>query len=117
MNFAGILIGSEDPRSLSEFYTRMFGEPTMDMSGYTGWDMAGAWITVGPHDEVKGQNAQPGRLIWNLVTQDVTAEFERLRDAGATVVREPYNPGDEGDSLVATLADPDGNYFQVATPM
>jgi predicted enzyme related to lactoylglutathione lyase len=114
MDFAGVLIGSEDPRRLSEFYTRMFGEPSMEMSGYTGWNMSGAWITVGPHDEVKGQNAEPGRVIWNLVTQEVKAEFERMRDAGATVVREPYDPGGGGNYLVATLADPDGNYFQLA---
>jgi len=34
-------------------------------------------------------------------------------------VQEPYDPGDEadGDMSIATFADPDGNYFQLVSPM
>jgi predicted enzyme related to lactoylglutathione lyase len=72
---------------------------------------------VGAHDEVKGKNSHPGRLIWNIETPDVRGEFERLKDAGAIVVREPYKPSEEGDWWVATIADPDDNYFQLVSPM
>ena len=41
-------------------------------------------------------------------------EFERIKAAGATVIREPY---EMGGGWIATLADPDGNYFQLVTPM
>ena len=64
--------------------------------------------------------SRPGRVIWNLEADDVKAEFERIRATGATVVREPYNPmgaDSERDFSLATFADPDGNYFQVASPM
>ena len=45
-------------------------------------------------------------------------EFDRMKAAGATVVREPYNPGGPGDGgLIATLSDPDDNYFQLMSPM
>ena len=44
------------------------------------------------------------------------ADFERLR-SGATVIQQPCKPGDEGDMLIATLADPDGNYFRLVSPM
>ena len=37
--------------------------------------------------------------------------------AGATVVQEPYSPGEEMDGLIATFTDPDGNYFQLMSPM
>jgi predicted enzyme related to lactoylglutathione lyase len=38
-----------------------------------------------------------------------------MRDAGAIVVREPYQF--EGTEYwIATLADPDGNYFQLVSP-
>jgi predicted enzyme related to lactoylglutathione lyase len=73
---------------------------------------------IGPHDQVKGTNPQPGRLIWNLETPDVKSEFDRFVAAGATVVQEPYNPGDDSaEMLLCTFADPDGNYFQLASPM
>ncbi len=89
MNLNSILIGSEDPQRLVDFYTSLFGAPGWDGGGYTGWAIGSGWITVGPHDQVKGRNAQPGRLIWNIETADVKGEFERLKAAGATVVAGP----------------------------
>jgi predicted enzyme related to lactoylglutathione lyase len=50
----------------------------------------------------------------------VKGDFERLKAAGAEVVREPYSPEGmpEGtEAWIATLADPDGNYFQLMSPM
>ena len=79
MNLNGILIGSEDPGRLSEYYTMLFGEP--------GWNEA------------------------------PNGEFERLKSAGATIVQEPYNPSAAQETLVATFSDPDGNYFQLISPM
>jgi predicted enzyme related to lactoylglutathione lyase len=75
-------------------------------------------VTVGPHDQVSGKNMQPGRIIWNIESSDVTGDFERFKAAGATVVRDPYNPGEASDDgLIATFADPDDNYFQLMSPM
>jgi predicted enzyme related to lactoylglutathione lyase len=42
---------------------------------------------------------------------------ERLKAAGATVVQEPYQPGEEPDGWIATFSDPDDNYFQLIIPM
>jgi hypothetical protein len=33
-----------------------------------------------------GRNAEPGRLIWNIESSDVQADFERFRAAGAEVI-------------------------------
>ena len=118
MNFNGILIGSEDPKRLADYYRKLFGEPGWDDFGYTGWLIGSAGVTVGPHSEVHGRNAEPGRIIWNIETPDVLGEFERLKGAGATVVREPYTmDGAPEDSYIATFEDPDGNYFQLMSPM
>ena len=117
MNLNSILIGSEDPRRLVDYYTKLFGEPTWDDGGYTGWVLGTGAVTVGPHDQVKGKNKEPGRVIWNLETAEVKSEFDRFVAAGATVVQEPYNPGGEDEGQIATLADPDGNYFQLMSPM
>jgi predicted enzyme related to lactoylglutathione lyase len=118
MNLNSILIGSEEPQALVDYYTKLFGEPTWSDGGYTGWVIGTGAVTVGAHDQVKGKNAEPGRVIWNIETPDVKSEFDRFVAAGATVVRDPYDPGGDGDEgLIATLADPDGNYFQLMSPM
>jgi hypothetical protein len=33
-------------------------------------------------------------VIWNLETPDVEGEFAKLKGKGATVVKEPYDPGE-----------------------
>jgi predicted enzyme related to lactoylglutathione lyase len=120
MNLNGILIGSEDPQRLAGFYTRLFGEPGWNEGGYTGWRIGTGTLMVGPHDQVKGRSAQPGRLIWNIESADVAGDCERFKAAGATVVREPYRPDGaaEGPEFwIATFSDPDDNYFQLVSPM
>jgi predicted enzyme related to lactoylglutathione lyase len=61
-------------------------------------------------------------VIWNIQTPDVRGQFEKLKAAGAIVVREPYQPGGApGDgareTLIATFSDPDNKYFQLMSPM
>jgi predicted enzyme related to lactoylglutathione lyase len=116
MNLNSILIGSEDPQRLVDYYTRLFGEPAWSGGGYTGWVLGTGSVTVGAHDEVKGKNAHPGRIIWNIESDDVKGDFERFKSAGATVIREPYT-FEEEPGWIATLADPDDNYFQLTSPM
>jgi predicted enzyme related to lactoylglutathione lyase len=117
MNFNSILIGSADPQRLVDYYTRLFGPPTMSEGGYTGWLLGSGFLTLGPHSEVHGQNAEPGRLIWNIEASDVVGQTERLKGAGAIVIREPYEMGAGSGAWIATFADPDGNYFQLMAPM
>lgn len=119
MNFNSILIGSENPERLKEYYTKLFGKPIMDDGGYFAWQIGSGWMTVGPHDQVKGKNTQPGRLIWNIETADVKGQFNKFKAAGATVVKEPYSMGEAPgqDMLITTFSDPDGNYFQFMSPM
>ena len=119
-----MLIGSEEPKVLADYYRQLFGEPAWDDGGYVGWMIGSGSVMVGPHDEVKGKNVHPGRLLWNIESADVRADFERLKAAGATVIRDPYDPAegsersDDGpDMLIATFADPDDNYFQLVSQM
>ena len=117
MDFNSILIGSEDPQRLVDYYTKLFGEPTWNDGGYTGWLIGSGAVTVGPHDEVKGKSTHPGRIIWNIESSDVRGDFDRFRAAGAAVIREPYGFDGDETSLIATFADPDDNYFQLMSPM
>ena len=88
MNFNSILIGSEDPQRLVDYYTKLFGEPAWSDGGYSGWLIGAGALTVGPHDQVKGTNSEPGRIIWNIETPDVKELYDRFTAAGATVVGE-----------------------------
>jgi len=117
MDFNSILIGSEEPERLVEYYTRLFGEPAMSDGGYTGWLIGRGFVSIGPHSEVRGKSVHPGRIIWNIETPDVQADFDRLVAAGAIVVRQPYGFEEQPGALIATLADPDDNYFQLMSPM
>ena len=121
MKLSGIMIGSEDPKRLAEYYAKVLGQPGQDDGGFVGFQFGDVWVTVGPHSEVHGRSAEPGRVMWNLEVADVRGEFERMRGAGATVVQEPYTPEgmpeDMGEVVIATFEDPDGNYFQLMSPM
>jgi predicted enzyme related to lactoylglutathione lyase len=116
MNFNNILIGSENPEALVEYYTKLFGAPGFQDGGYAGWQIGSGFVSIGPHSEVHGKNAQPGRFLWNIETPDVHGEFAKLKAAGAIVIREPYEFEGAPGSAIATLADPDDNYFQLTTP-
>ncbi len=117
MKLIGILIGSENPERLVEYYARIFGAAGWVEGGYTGWQIGDGYVTVGPHDQVVGQSVHPGRVIWNIESTDVPGDFARFRDAGAIVVREPYEMGEGYQGWIATFADPDDNYFQLMSPM
>lgn len=108
--------GSEDPKPLVEYYRKLFGAPSFEGEGFRSWQIGTGWVTVGPHDQVHGKSAHPGRVIWNIETPNVRAEFDHFVAAGATVVREPYTLGgpEEGqETVIATFADPDDNYSQL----
>jgi predicted enzyme related to lactoylglutathione lyase len=118
MNFNNLMIGTEDAPRLVEYYTKLFGKPGFEDGGFAGWQIGSGFITVGHHSEVSGKNAHPGRLLVNIESDDVKGDFERMKAAGAIVVKEPYREdGWPADAYVATLADPDDNYFQLVTPM
>ena len=117
LNFNSVMIGSAQPDALSEFYAKVFGKPAdMAEGGYSGFQVGSAFLTIGPHSETKGAAKEPARILLNFETEQVQEEFQRVKGVGARVVQEPYQM--EGmPGWIATLADPDGNYFQLMSPM
>ncbi len=120
MNLNSIMLGSEDPKQLADFYSKVLGDPNPEWSdeanGWFGFQAGEGGLAIGPHSEVSGRNPQPGRIMLNFSTPDVKDEFARIKDLGAEVVAEPYSPMGDERMLMCTFADPDGNYFQLATP-
>lgn len=115
-----VMIGTEDVERLRAFYDKVLGEPGWEDGGYVGWQAGSGMLMIGSHSEVKGRNESPGRIIVNFETPEVKQEFERIKGLGAEVSHEPYQPGDGGEGMdmwLATFADPDGNLFQLASPM
>lgn len=114
LSLTNIMIGAADSESLGEFYVGVFGrQPNMKEEGWYGWKVGPGYFSVGPHSEVSGQAAEPQRVIVNFEAEDVPGEFARIAAAGATMVKEPY---EMGGMWIATLADPEGNYFQLNSP-
>lgn len=116
LNFNSILLSSEDHKRLADFYSKVFDKkPEMEDETYTGFLVGSCFLSIGDHDKVKGKSPNPERILFNFETDDVRGEFERIKKIdGAEVIAEPYEPG-EG-YLIATFADPDGNYFQILPP-
>jgi predicted enzyme related to lactoylglutathione lyase len=121
LNFNSLIIFSENPQALVDFYKKVFNaDPGWSDNGYSGFQLGSGHIVFGPHSEVHGKNANPERQMFFLETKDVKGEFERIKALGAKVIKEPNNPEEEkkGDGPdIATFADPDNNYFQLASPM
>ena len=114
LNLNNIMIGSSQPEVLGEFYARVFDRKAdMNEGGWYGWKVGAGSLSIGEHSEVRDRAREPQRLIFNFETKEVESEFQRLKTAGATVVKEPY---ELQGMWIATLADPDGNYFQLMSP-
>jgi predicted enzyme related to lactoylglutathione lyase len=117
LNLNSVMVGTKQTQVLTAFYEKVFGRPA-DMTdaenGFHGWQVGSAYFSVLDHSQMGGNAKDPGRVMFNFETAQVKEEFERLKNAGATVVREPSQMG---EGWLATLADPDGNFFQLVTPM
>ena len=117
INLSSVMIGTKQPQALVAFYEKVFGKPA-DMvdseNGFSGWQVGNAYFSVLEHSEMGGNAKDAGRVMINFETAEVKEEFERIKGFGGKVIHEPYQMG---EGWIATLADPDGNYFQLLTPM
>ncbi len=118
LNLDSVLVFSENAKALVEFYKKVTGQEVAWTGGeFSALKVGVSYLIFGPHDKVKGKSSNPERIIVNFSTSDVKEEFERIKGLGATVVAEPYHPGEEVSMWLATFADPDGNYFQIGSEM
>lgn len=117
LNLNSVMIGTQQPRVLADFYEKVLEKPA-DMNdpenGFWGWQVGGTFLGILNHSEMGGKTKDSGRVMINFETPQVKEEFERIKSIGGTVIKEPY---DMDQGWIATLADPDGNYFQLMTPM
>jgi predicted enzyme related to lactoylglutathione lyase len=115
IKLASLMIGSKQPKVMAEFYEKVFEKPAdlIEAETWFTWKIGNLFISFGEHSEVADKAEDPKRNILNYETEDVQKEFDRIKGYGAEVIKEPY---EMGGAWIATLADPDGNYFQLMTP-
>ncbi len=117
LNLNSVMIGTKQLQALAAFYEKVLGKPAdyVDKdNGFYGWQVGSSYLSLLDHSEMQGKTKDPGRVMLNFETSQVKEEFDRLKGQGAAVIRAPY---EMGGGWIATLADPDGNYFQLVTPM
>jgi predicted enzyme related to lactoylglutathione lyase len=117
LNLNSVMIGTKQPIALAAYYEKVLGKPA-DMvdqeNGFWGWQVGSTFLSVLEHSEMGGNTKDPGRVMFNFETPQVKEEFERIKALGGAVIKAPY---EMGGGWIATLADPDGNYFQLLSPM
>ena len=117
LNLNTVMIGTTRTKELVAFYTQVLGkspEMVSEEHGFYGWQAGTCYFSVLEHSQMTGSAKEPGRILLNFETSDVKGEFDRIKALGATVIQAPQAMG---EGTLATLADPDGNYFQLVTPM
>ncbi len=117
LNLGSVMIGTKQFKALSTFYEKVIGKPP-DMSdsesNFVGWKVGNGFVGVLEHSEMGGATKDPGRIMLNFETTQVKEEFERIKGLGGKVIRAPSAMG---EGWLATLADPDGNFFQLMNPV
>jgi predicted enzyme related to lactoylglutathione lyase len=117
LNLNSVMIGTKQLQELATFYEQVIGKPAEMVDreqGFYGWQLGDAFLGILEHSDMGGSAKDPGRVMLNFETSEVQAEFERIQALGAAVIAAPYQIG---EGWIATLADPDGNYFQLMSPM
>lgn len=108
-----VWIKSNRPEALAAFYESVFGKPPERSEHEPGsfvWQLGQATLIISEQAPMSGSVKGAGRIGLGFESDDLQAEFARLMTLGAAAIRAP----DERDGVWgATLADPDGNEFQL----
>lgn len=113
--FSGTTIWSEDVNNLLPFYRDVLGlkvaleSPSHDFV-LLGEDPNVPSLALGTHSEVHGRNLDPARHMVGFTSDDLAADWQRLKEAGVEFIE---NPTEYGDMSIATLKDPEGNLVQL----
>jgi len=113
LNFNSILLFSENPKILVDFYKKVL-KKDVDWSGgeFSGMQAGNGHLVIGPHDKVHGKSQNPERMIINFEVGNIKEDVKRLQKAGIKKIQDIYHVEEYG--YIATFEDIDGNYFQLA---
>ena len=105
-------IWSEDLNNLLPFYrdTLSLGVEMETPEFVILGDPDSPTVALGTHSEVRGKASDPFRHIVGFESDDIQADFQRLKGRGVEFIEEPNN---QGGAWVATFKDPEGNLLQL----
>ncbi len=113
--FAGASRWTEDLNNLLPFYRDVLGlKADTGTPGYAllGQESPeGPGLLLGTHSEVHGRNADPARHMVGFMSDDLLADWKRLKEAGVEFIEDPTSF--EDGMSIATLKDPEGNLVQL----
>jgi catechol 2,3-dioxygenase-like lactoylglutathione lyase family enzyme len=107
----GATIWSEDLNKLLPFYRDLLGfKVGLQIDGFVvlGDPGTAPTLALGTHTEVRSRD--PARHMMGVTTDDIDADWTRLKAARVEFVEDPT---DCGTLRIATLKDPDGNLLQL----
>jgi predicted enzyme related to lactoylglutathione lyase len=113
--FSGASLWSEDVNKLLPFYRDVLGlkvameSPSYAFVGASSPESPG--LLLGTHSEVHGRNSDPARHMIGFASDDLQADWKRLKEAGVEFIQDPTPYEDE--MWIATLKDPEGNLVQL----
>jgi catechol-2,3-dioxygenase len=115
MRIAAVHLHSTQPEALARFYQAVLElEPKLDNDTAFVFAVADVDLIIMKHSKIYGSNRYPERMFFDLLVENVRSEFDRILALGATEMQKPYSFAyDDKIVTFATLADPDGNYFQL----
>jgi predicted enzyme related to lactoylglutathione lyase len=110
-NVYGVSFDAHDAKAVASFWAAALGRTVADgadsANAAVNADPAAGGSRIGFHRVPEGKTVK-NRMHFDLITTDFDAEIERLTGLGATKLNEIKNGGHW-----ATLADPEGNEFDV----
>lgn len=109
---SAVSVWSADLKNLLPFYRDVLGlKVVIESPGFVVLGEAGGpSVGLGTHGDVRGRNADPARHMIGLTTDDLGADWKRLKAAGVEFVEAPT---DYDTVSIATLKDPEGNLIQL----
>ena len=111
-NEVSVIIWTEDLERLLPFYRDTLGLKAQTQGDFALLEIGGKQpLALGKHSEVSGKTKEPYRMMVNLTVDDIQATYEDLKGKGVQFTRPPEK--DQGDFMIATFQDPDGNTLQL----
>ncbi len=110
----GVIVYTTPDRfnAMRSFYVDTLGlEPRSDRGSFVNFELGEQRLTITVHSELAGPAIDPLRVMINLVTDDIEADYLVATAGGALSMRRPETESWGG--TVATLTDPDGNIVQL----
>jgi len=113
--FSGILLVSENPKSLAEFYREVLDVPLEDEHHegtlpHWGCTLGETHFAIHPIEDFPDGKYGVGAVKLAFTVFDVRAFAARLQEKGVSLL---YPPRDQGFFISAALLDPDGNFVEL----